>query len=746
METEDLMHHLARLDPSDPTFQKEWKRLIDSWKQDLNSTEPHPLGPRIPLELVASGHTGQALFDWVCRYLVRNCEDVDFAAVGEYLSYGDEIYVRSIFGKEGALDPFHYHLEGTPCHRVLSDQSLCSYPSQVVKLFPADQMLSEMQIEGYMGTALRAKSGETLGILIVMSQRPFQEEAYLKILLEGTCERISAEMERLLFEEKSQQRERLALKEQQIMEHLLSETDLEATLDEVVAMIEAEDEQVMGSILLHEEIRGVLRHGAAHRLPKAFARAVDGEPIGPQAGSCGTAIFRKAEVIVTDIVEDPLWENYRGLALQHGLRACWSVPVIGENQHVLGSFAMYLSEPGSPSEAHLELLRRAAALTGVVITYHRSRQALEVSERQFRQLFERNHAVMLLIDPTKGEIVEANHAAQAYYGYAATDMARMKVWDLNVQEEAVLRERMQQVVNQEVKKLRFQHRLQSGEIREVEVHSGPVETPRGVFLYSIIHDVTDRVRAEQALQQLNEELEARVEERTRALEATNRELEAFTYAVSHDLRAPLRTINGFAGLLRRHLDANASQEAKEYLKLIEEGAIEMNELISGLLELSRCTVGELTLHQVDLSFLAQDHLEQLQRQEPDHPAEINVEPGLEAQGDPRMLNALFDNLLSNAWKYSQPSEPRKIDFGLTQTEKGPTYFVRDNGIGFGLEDHERLFKPFQRLEGALAYPGIGIGLATVQRIVKRHEGEIWAESEPGKGTTFYFTLRLGEGA
>jgi signal transduction histidine kinase len=234
--------------------------------------------------------------------------------------------------------------------------------------------------------------------------------------------------------------------------------------------------------------------------------------------------------------------------------------------------------------------------------------------------------------------------------------------------------------------------------------------------------------------------EERLRRRQAELEAANRELETFSYSVSHDLRAPLRSISGFSRILEEDYAACLDDQGVDYLRRVQEGAQQMAELIDALLALSRMMRAELRRQPVDLSTLARTIAETLQNAEPQRRVEFVIAPDLTVQGDIAMLRAVLENLLGNAWKFSGKVEQARIEFGTTAGDDGPVFFVRDNGAGFDMQYAQKLFLPFQRLHSVSEFPGSGVGLATVQRIIQRHGGHIWAESGPGQGATFYFTL------
>ena len=242
------------------------------------------------------------------------------------------------------------------------------------------------------------------------------------------------------------------------------------------------------------------------------------------------------------------------------------------------------------------------------------------------------------------------------------------------------------------------------------------------------------------LQEARNELEQRVQERTTQLAAANRELEAFSYSVSHDLRAPLRSIDGFSQALLEDCAHKLDVGERDYLQRVRSATQRMSLLIDDLLNLSRVTRSEMRSEEVDLSALAMVITERLQEEDPGRKVQSLIAKGLVAKGDSQLLRVVIDNLLRNAWKYTSRHDGAKIEFGVRQGDGQPIYFVRDDGAGFDPSYADRLFAPFQRLHAATEFPGTGIGLATVQRIVNRHGGKVWAEGGVERGATFYFTL------
>ena len=253
-------------------------------------------------------------------------------------------------------------------------------------------------------------------------------------------------------------------------------------------------------------------------------------------------------------------------------------------------------------------------------------------------------------------------------------------------------------------------------------------------------DVTERKQAELEVSRLNAELEQRVRQRTLELEASNRELEAFAYSVSHDLRAPLRGIDGWSLALLEDYSTLLDGSGRQYLNRVRAETQRMGNLIDDLLQLSRVSRGEMKLDQVDITALANRIVDRLRDALPKRSIEFAIEPGLVAFGDARLLEIALTNLLSNAVKFTGAQNPALIEFGRVNKEGEMAFYVRDNGAGFDMAYAGNLFGAFQRLHKVTEFPGTGIGLATVQRIVRRHGGRVWADARVNRGATFCFTL------
>ncbi len=252
--------------------------------------------------------------------------------------------------------------------------------------------------------------------------------------------------------------------------------------------------------------------------------------------------------------------------------------------------------------------------------------------------------------------------------------------------------------------------------------------------------MTEREKAEAEVRRLNVELERRVEERTHALSAANDELEAFSYTVSHDLRAPVRVLDGYCTILMEDYSSNLDVEVREHLECMHRAVRRMDDMIDGLLTLARIAREVPKFSPIDLAVLAGDVLKQLSELQPQRKVEFNVAENMVATGDRRLLRSVFENLLGNAWKFTSKVDIAHISLGVEMHGAERVFYVRDNGAGFNTKYAKDLFAVFKRLHRSEDFEGTGVGLATVQRIIACHGARIWANSEVGQGATFYFTL------
>jgi len=409
---------------------------------------------------------------------------------------------------------------------------------------------------------------------------------------------------------------------------------------------------------------------------------------------------------------------------------------------LMGIEIWYSADPISSDVRRLALINRglamlmAAVMAAVMIPVRRIRAALSASRERYEAVVE-NSAEAILVS-RDNRIEYANPAAVRLFGAEQADeligrQADSLIHRTDGHTTASEQQASGTVSDQQLVTL-------SGAPLNAEVVSSRFVDSSGRAVQTTIRDISERKRAEDEILRLNAELEERVRQRTMQLEAVNRELEAFTYSVSHDLRAPLRGMSGFARVLEEDYGDKLDDDGRRYLQIIKSNAAQMGQLIDDLLALSRLGRQPLRAATISLEQIAAAAFREVTADEPPRPIEFTIEPLPNCRGDANLMHQVFVNLLSNAVKFTRHRSPARIQVGSLEQNGERVYFVRDNGAGFDMRYVDKLFGVFQRLHGPDEFAGTGVGLAIVKRIVERHGGRIWAEGEPGKGATFWFTL------
>lgn len=494
--------------------------------------------------------------------------------------------------------------------------------------------------------------------------------------------------------------------------------------------------------------------GAALSEVSEFQVTWDDSPSGH--GPTGTAIRERRAQVVRSVLSDPAMARWHAAAQRLRLLSAASVPIIHEGA-LYGALSVYAGAEGHFDSEEVSLLEELAADLGyalhsleVRLRHDAAIEDLRASEARFRAIFE-NVSVSIALFDCEGRFIEVNEATCRLLGYSRAELigesfALIVPPTREEAERQLFRSLLARAGPGGVSERTY--RRKDGSLVWVRTSSGLIRDTSGAPLYlaAVAQDITEQREAEERvgqrereILQLNTELERRVEQRTAALAAVNRELEAFNYSVSHDLRAPLRHIDGFVRLLEQRFADVLPQEGRRYLDVISSGSRRMGELIDALLALSR--VGRATLQRrpVDVAQVVRTAFADLEGQNPG-PVELIVGSLPMVEGDPILLRQLFVNLLSNALKFTRPVAAPRIEVGVERHQEGSVFFVRDNGVGFDPTFASKLFGVFQRLHTDPQFEGTGIGLSIVQRIVERHGGRIWGEGRLGQGATFYFTI------
>ena len=394
-----------------------------------------------------------------------------------------------------------------------------------------------------------------------------------------------------------------------------------------------------------------------------------------------------------------------------------------------------------------ELSTLSASINTMLDSLESAEIAMRDSEERYRVLFERAPDSIFIIGLEGDEadrIVSANSVAAEQHGYSVEELCRMKISDLNTEESNKLSGTLtQRISSGEWVTQEVWHYRKDGSQFPIEIHAGLVNIKGRSYILGFDRDITSRKLAEEIsrmyidrIRHLNTELNNQASD----LAAANNELEAFNYSVSHDMRGPLTRILGYCQLLLDD-DQDVDQQTRMYVSRINDAGLWLNEMIDSLLCLARLSRDEIFPNDVNLSNIADKIVQELSLGEPDRAVQAVIAKNITVRGDPRLLKVMMANLIGNAWKYSSHNSDALIEFGTCSTDSVPMYFVRDNGAGFDMKYADKLFRVFSRLHDSSRFNGTGIGLATVQRIIARHGGRIWAEAETGRGATFFFTLQ-----
>ncbi|MGZ8217274.1 response regulator [Methylomagnum sp.] len=534
---------------------------------------------------------------------------------------------------------------------------------------------------------------------------------------------------------------------------------LRATLDALLRAIEAAEPGLLASILLISEDGRHLRHGAAPSLPDDYNRAVDGVSIGEGVGSCGTAAFRRALVAVEDIATDPLWKDFRGLALTRGLRSCWSAPILNAEGGVLGTFAIYYRHPALPNAHHQHLIQLASHAATIAINRHREERALRESEARFRALFHGAGVYLYVQDIETGEILQANQAVLDGYGFATVDQLKTElIWPDPPYGPEDVRRMIRKTVIEGPQRFEW---LSLDRLRNpvwVDIRMDTITLDGVPRIIAAAQDITEKKRIAEELDSHRHHLQELVENRTAQLaeartraESASRAKSVFLANMSHEIRTPMNAILGLTHLLRR--SAPTPEQAGRLCK-IDDAARHLLSILNDILDLSKIEAGRMVLEQTDFPLEGiLDHVHSLvaaQAQAKGLALRVDGDSVPRwLRGDPTRLRQALLNYAGNAVKFT---ERGSVVIAARLLEDGEDdllvrFEVQDTGIGIAPEQQPKLFEAFEQADASTTrkFGGTGLGLAITRRLAKLMGGEAGVESVPGEGSTYWFTARLGRG-
>jgi len=457
---------------------------------------------------------------------------------------------------------------------------------------------------------------------------------------------------------------------------------------------------------------------------------------GGTGSEAGFVLLAGEPVIVEDLSAETRFQP-AALLTDHQVRSGVSV-AIGPRERSFGVIGAHTTSKRHFSRDDISFLAAVSNVVGTSLQRERAEDAARRQAEQHEAILATTSDGFWVCDPAAG-LVDVNEVYCRVSGYSREELLGMRIADLEASMTAAqIAERLHGCTESGFDRFETVHRAKDGHLFDVEISMAYARKEDQFVLFA--RDVSERKQAEQEIRTLNIELEQRVTKRTEELRATNEELEAFVYSVSHDLRAPLRAMDAFSEMLLTDYTERLDERGQHYLSRVRAGAQRMGTMIDELLRLSRVSRAELHRDQIDLSDLARQIAAELQTAEPERRVEFAIADELTATGDRELVRIVLENLLGNAWKFTATRQQARIEIGSREHDGRTEFFVRDDGVGFDNEHAGQLFKAFQRLHRANEFPGTGIGLASVDRIITRHGGQISADGELDRGATFRFTL------
>jgi PAS domain S-box-containing protein len=636
--------------------------------------------------------SGEDFFESLARFLAEKL-DMDYVSIDRL--QGDQQFAQTIaiYFEGRWMDNVAYRLNDTPCADV-AERGVCCFPRKVHQLFPQDAVLQSMLAESYIGVPLKNSARQTIGLITVIGRRPLEQTKTAEAVLELVALRAAGELERKRSDD----------------------------------ALRKSEEKFSSTFRISPD--GI-----------SITRFSDGKFLEINQAYSDLTGYSSKDLVGMSSVDIQIWDGE------------WSrerfLEEIRENGEVANLDFKIRTRSGeiknclvSSRPIEIEGEKCLLSFTKDISERKRIEEALRTSEEMYRSITLISPDITMLQD-LNGNISFISPQVQQITGYAP--------------EELLGRTETMLVYPQDIEKVQegFWSGLQQGKLTDLEYRmigkNGEIiwvshtASPVGIenqacYLQSTIRDITERMRALEEIKSLNADLDQRVQDRTAQLLAANQELEAFAYSVSHDLRTPLRALAGFSNALNEDYRDLLDSHGQDYLRRIEDASVRMGQLMDDLLSLSRITRLDFSRQTVDLSALYDELCAGYRNQNPCRQFEIAIMPGMVVQADPHLVRIALDNLINNAFKFTAMREVATIHVGVKNEFGRLVYFVKDNGAGFNMAYASKLFAPFHRLHSINDFPGTGIGLVIVQRIITRHGGQVWVDAEVDRGATFYFTL------
>lgn len=532
--------------------------------------------------------------------------------------------------------------------------------------------------------------------------------------------------------------------EREILERVMSlDEAIDTTLLEYMKRLEELLPPVHASILRSNGKQ--LFNLASPSLPSEYLRATEGIMIGENIGSCGTAAHRKKRVIVTDIMIDPKWTDFKDVAGKYGYRSCWSQPILDSKKHLLGTLGLYYPSPSDPDDFTIQVIERTARILGILVEKHEAQEQIQLYSKRLKNLSDNIPGVIFRYQfntDNTDQIQFVSNGSIDIWGYTPDEvMANTNIVWRHIKDGGDF-DHMMHTMWESIQHLtpwycQFRYAHPNGNLYWHEGHGRPQRLPDGSTMWdSMIVDITEQKLSDLKL----EEAYRKLEEHANELAESNEELEQFAFVASHDLQEPLRMISSFLTLIKDRYGDRFDEKGLQYIDFAIDGAKKMRNIILDLLEYSRIGRSEEIITQVDLESVLSDVKELLRTQILESGAQIVHEPLPHIKANKLHIKQIFLNLISNSIKYKKNDESPIIKISCEPVQDAWKFSFSDNGKGISPEYFDKIFAIFQRLDRKSETEGTGIGLSIVKKIINTIGGSISVESEPGVGSTFHFTI------